>query len=93
MGLPPKRESSILTIWHRTIQGNTVSGFTVSGGALVGSTRTFTLTQTGDLDGGALDDTLSFDLIYEAYTGSTFLSRRCDLRGCIDTECEQRQLA
>ena len=52
--------------------GNTISGFTVSGGALVGSTRTFTLTQTGDLDGGALDDTLSFNLIYEAYTGSTF---------------------
>ncbi len=52
--------------------GNIVSGFTVSGGALVGSTRTFTLTQTGDLDSGTLDDTLSFDLIYNAYTGSTF---------------------
>ena len=52
--------------------GNTISGFAVSGGALVGSTRTFTLTQTGDLDSGTFDDTLSFDLIYEAYTGSTF---------------------
>ena len=55
--------------------GNTrvVSGFDVSG-SLVGSTYTFTLTQTGNLDGGlGADDTLTFDLIYEAYTGSDFI--------------------
>ncbi|MEP2776223.1 MAG: PEP-CTERM sorting domain-containing protein [Luteolibacter sp.] len=66
-------EAAVINILNMAPDSTTVSGFTVSGGALVGSTRTFTLTQTADLDGGlGGDDTLSFDLIYEAYTGSTF---------------------
>ena len=51
--------------------GTVHNGFTVSG-SLVGNTYTFSFTQTGNLDSGTVDDTLSFDLIYEAYSGSTF---------------------
>lgn len=47
------------------------AGFTVTR-STVGNTRTLSFTQTGDLDGGTANDTLSFDLIYEAYTGSMF---------------------
>ncbi|MGJ8656616.1 MAG: PEP-CTERM sorting domain-containing protein [Akkermansiaceae bacterium] len=50
----------------------TESGFDVTVSALVDGARTFSFTQTGDLDGGSIDDTLSFNLVYEAYTGSTF---------------------
>ncbi|MGJ8672687.1 PEP-CTERM sorting domain-containing protein [Rubritalea sp.] len=47
------------------------SGFTI-GSSTVGNIVTLSFTQTGDLDGGSSDDTLSFDLLYTAYTGSTF---------------------
>eukprot|EP00903_Cladosiphon_okamuranus_P004032 g4030.t1 len=52
--------------------GNTISGFAVTISALDDGARTYTLTQTGNLDGGTTDDTLTFDLVYRAYTGSTF---------------------
>ena len=49
-----------------------VSGFTVATTA-VSNTVTHRFTQTGDLDGaGIADDTLSFDLVTNAFTGSTF---------------------
>ena len=49
-----------------------VSGFTVETTA-VSNTVTHRFTQTGDLDGaGIADDTLSFDLVTNAFTGSTF---------------------
>lgn len=52
--------------------GTTHNGFTVTGSfSPSGNTYTFSFTQTGNLDSGTVDDTLSFDLIYEAYTGST----------------------
>lgn len=47
------------------------SGFTITT-STTGMTTTLSFTQTGDLDGqGTANDTLSFDLIYEAYSGST----------------------
>jgi len=64
--------AATISVLDMTPTSTSISGFTVTGGTLVGSTRTYTLTQTADLDGGSVDDTLSFDLIYEAYTGSTY---------------------
>ncbi len=47
-------------------------GFTLTSSTISGTTRTLTLTKTGDLDGQAIsDDTLTFELIYDAFTGST----------------------
>ena len=49
-----------------------VSGFSVAT-TTAGNTVTHQFTRTGDLDGaGIADDTLSFDLVTNAYTGSTF---------------------
>lgn len=63
--------ANLITVINMAADDTSVSGFNVTG-ALVGNTYTFTLTQTGNLDGGTVNDTLSFDLIYETYTGSTF---------------------
>ncbi len=49
-----------------------VSGFSVAT-TTAGNTVTHQFTRTGDLDGaGIADDTLSFDLVTNAFTGSTF---------------------
>ena len=50
----------------------TSSGFTITR-VTAGNTVTYSFTQTGDLDGaGVSDDTLTFDLVANAFTGSTF---------------------
>ncbi|CAA6689498.1 MULTISPECIES: PEP-CTERM sorting domain-containing protein [unclassified Lentimonas] len=60
-----------------------VSGFTVSS-ATVGDTVTLSFTQTADLDGGlGGNDTLAFDLIYEAYEGSSFSAGNVTLGSAI----------
>lgn len=63
--------AAVINILNMTAEDTSRSGFTIS---VTGTTtKTFSFSQTGDLDGGlGGDDTLTFDLIYEAYTGSTF---------------------
>ncbi len=64
--------AAVININNMAPDNASVSGFTVSVGALVDNKYTYTLTQTGDLDGSGGNDTLTFDLIYSGYTGSTF---------------------
>lgn len=65
--------AATINIENMSPDSTTVSGFSVTSSALVNNAYTFTLTQTGDLDGSAIsDDTLTFNLIYTGYNGSTF---------------------
>ncbi len=64
--------AALITVENMDSDSVSISGFTVSS-ATVGNTVTYSFTQTGDLDGQAnVDDTLSFQLISEFYTGSSF---------------------
>lgn len=51
--------------------GGGIFTVTESGGGAT-SPNTYSFTTTGNLDGGTVNDTLSFDFIYTIYTGSTF---------------------
>ena len=64
--------ADIITIANFEPLQTDVSDFTVET-LTTGNTVTHSFTQTGDLDGaGIADDTLSFDLVTNAFTGSTF---------------------
>ena len=64
--------ADIITIENFEPVQTAVSDFTVAT-STTGNTVTHSFTQTGDLDGaGIADDTLSFDLVTNAFTGSTF---------------------
>jgi len=55
-----------------TQPNSSVGAFTVTT-STSGTSTIYSFTQTGNLDGvGTANDTLSFDLIYDVYTGSTF---------------------
>jgi len=53
------------------VDGGNIEAFDLSSGT-DGNSTVFTLSKTANLDGGALDDTLSFELVYTIYTGSSF---------------------
>ena len=64
--------ADIITIENFEPVQTAVSDFTVAT-STTGNTVTHSFTQTGDLDGaGIADDTLSFDLVTNAFRGSTF---------------------
>ncbi|CAA6689505.1 MULTISPECIES: PEP-CTERM sorting domain-containing protein [unclassified Lentimonas] len=61
-----------ISILDTSPTGDNASAFTFSS-STVGDTVTISMSKIGDLDGGlGGDDTLTFDLIYKGYTGSTF---------------------
>ncbi|MFC5049667.1 PEP-CTERM sorting domain-containing protein [Rubritalea spongiae] len=63
--------AALISILDLAPDATSKNGFTITS-ATSGTTVTLSFTQTGDLDGGTLDDTLAFDLVYTAYTGSTY---------------------
>jgi len=71
--LPLSADADLINILNLRADAadGTLDGFAITG-SLTNNTYTFSFSQTGDLDSGTIDDTLSFDLIYEAYTGSIF---------------------
>ena len=54
-----------------TQANSNVGTFTVTPSA-AGDPTTYSFTRTGNLDGGTINDTLSFDFVYTMYTGSSF---------------------
>lgn len=52
--------------------GGDAAGYTVTKSHALDGTVTYSFTRTANLDGGTVNDTLSFDLVYKMYTGSTF---------------------
>lgn len=54
-----------------TQANSSVGSFTVTPSA-AGNPTTYSFTRTGNLDGGTINDTLSFDFVYTMYTGSSF---------------------
>jgi hypothetical protein len=63
--------AAVVTINSFDPNGNGSAGFTVTPSA-AGDPTTYSFTRTADLDGGTIDDTLSFDFVYTMYTGSSF---------------------
>jgi len=64
--------ASVVTVssFDSNLSVNPASEYTVT--ASLGDPTVFSFTRIGNLDGGTVDDTLSFDLVYTIYTGSSF---------------------
>ncbi|BDS05875.1 hypothetical protein NT6N_09150 [Oceaniferula spumae] len=64
-----------ITNWDGNGSDTTFSGFAVSAAVADGNDLIYTWTRSGNLDGmGPANDTLSFDLRHEAFTGSSYSS-------------------
>ncbi len=64
-------QAAIVTFNTFDANGTQSSGFTITPSA-PGDPTTYSFTRTANLDGGTIDDTLSFDFVYTMYTGSSF---------------------
>ena len=63
-------QAAVVSITGFDASSTAISSFTVT--ATANNPTVYSFTRTGNLDGGTVNDTLSFDLTYTLYTGSTF---------------------
>ncbi len=66
--------ASLVLVANRDADNHTANGWNSQFSAISGNTYTITYTNSGlsDLDGGGSNDTMTFDVVYDFYTGSTF---------------------
>ena len=71
LGITLASQAATVSINSFDAQHTSTSGFSINHAHAVDGTVTYSFSITGNLDGGTVNDTMSFDLVYKLYTGST----------------------